>query len=911
MTLRSRRSHRALAVTAATALIAPLGMVLAAAPALAADQIVNGDFSQGQTGWTIFPAASVQDGAGCMSVPAGTDPYGAAIQQEVPLVAGEDYKLTFRARSAPATEGPVRVIIQGGPDVNYKQFLPGAKPAFGSDFGTYEYFFTPDQDYPNAALAFQQDITNPDGYTFCVDDVVLEGGVEAPAYAPETGPRVRVNQETYLPGGPKNATVVTEATTALPWELKDAAQKVVASGSTEPEGVDPSAGLNVHTVDFSSFTTKGSGYTLTVDGETSYAFEVDDAAYERLRDDSKTLFYTNRSGIEISDELAPGYGRAAGHVGVAPNKGDTAVGCQPEGDDSQELFVKQGEDPFTCDYTVDVTGGWYDAGDHGKYVVNGGIAVAQLLQEYERSLHAGTADAGALADGTLRIPEAGNGVPDLLDEARWELEFFLKMQVAEGRQYEGMAYHKVADVDWTGLPLDPAADPQERALYRPSTAATLNVAATAAQGARLWAPYDKAFSDRLLEAAKTAYAAAKATPDLYAPAPDATLDPNPGSGPYDDTNVSDEFLWAAAELFITTGDKQYRTDALALPLDPEALFAEAGFSWGSVAPLAVMDLATVPSKLSAGELKAVRKALLDGADGYLEDQQAQPFGQAYGPEDGEYVWGSNSSILNNMQVLGTAYDVSGKVAYRDAVLESMDYLLGRNALNNSYITGYGDVFSKNQHSRMYANQLDPSLPNPPAGTVSGGPNSTPSASDPVFAPLYPNGCAPQFCYIDDIGSWSTNELTINWNAPLSWVSSFVADQDSAAAVAQAADVKASVSGPSSAKAGSTVTYTLTVTNTGPGTAQGVQAALGTTGLTGTRGSAGSTPGTAAIAGTSVKGFTWKAPSLAPGQKVTYTVTGKVSAAVGTKVRSGGGAQATTTDPSLGNNGSLKETAVTR
>ena len=911
MTLRSRRSHRALAVTAATALITPLGLVLAAAPALAADQITNGDFSNGTTGWTIYPTPSVVDGAGCNTVPAGSGAYSAAIQQEVPLVAGEDYKLTFRAKATPSIQGPVRVVIQGGADVNYEQFLPADKPTFGTEFEEREYFFTASRDYPNAQLAFQQDITNPEAYTLCVDDVVLEGGVEAPAYAPETGPRVRVNQETYLPGGPKNATVVTEATTALPWELKSAAGAVVASGSTTPEGVDPSAGLNVHTVDFSSFATAGTGYTLTVDGETSYAFDIGDAAYERLRDDTKTLFYTNRSGIEISDELAPGYGRAAGHVGVAPNQGDTEVGCQTLTDDSQKILVEQGDEPWTCDYTVDVTGGWYDAGDHGKYVVNGGIAVAQLLQEYERSLHAGTADAGALADGTLRIPEAGNGVPDLLDEARWELEFFLKMQVAEGREYEGMAYHKVADADWTGLPLDPAADPQERVLYRPSTAATLNVAATAAQGARLWAPYDAAFSARLLEAAETAYAAAKATPDLYAPAPDGALDPNPGSGPYNDAQVSDEFLWAAAELFITTGDKQYRADALASPLDPEKLFPETGFDWGSVAPLAVMDLATVPSKLTAGELKAVRGALLAGADGYLEDQQAQPFGQAYGPEDGEYVWGSNSSILNNMQVLGTAFDVSGKVAYRDAVLESMDYLLGRNALNNSYITGYGDVFSKNQHSRMYAHQLDPSLPNPPAGTVSGGPNSTPSASDPVFAPLYPQGCAPQFCYIDDIGSWSTNELTINWNAPLSWVSSFVADQDTAAAAAQPADVKASVSGPSTAKAGSTVTYTLTVTNTGPGTAQGVQAALGTTGLTGSRASTGASTGTVAVGGTSVKGFTWTAPSLAPGQSLTYTVTGTVATAAGTKVRAGGGAQATTEDPSLANNGSVKETAVTR
>ncbi len=778
MPLNTKRRRRASAITVATALLVPAGLAFAPSPAQAADQIVNGSFDQGTTGWTIYPTASVQDGAGCTTVPAGSGAYSAAIQQEVPLVEGEDYKLTFRARSTPGIEGPVRVVVQGGADVNYEQFLPADKPAFQTAFGTYEYFFTAARDYPNAQLAFQQDILNPTGYTLCVDDVVLEGGVAAPAYEPETGSRVRVNQEAYLPRGPKGATLVTDSTTALPWQLKNAAGRVVDHGTSTPRGVDPTAGLNVHTIDFGRYTRSGTRYTLTADGQTSYPFDIEAGAYESLRDDSKTFFYTNRSGIEISDELAPGYGRAAGHVGVAPNQGDTAVPCQSLADDSQKLLVKQGDEPWTCDYTSDVTGGWYDAGDQGKYVVNGGIAVAQLMQEYERNRTAATADRGALGDGTLRIPEAGNEVPDVLDEARWELEWFLKMQVEPGQPMAGMVFHKVADADWTGLPQDPATDPQPRVLYRPSTAATLNVAATAAQGARLFAPFDRAFSRRLLDAARTAYAAAEANPDVYAPAPDAALDPNPGSGPYDDADVSDEFYWAATELYLTTGDRQFRLDVLSSPDHTADVFTAGGFDWGRVAPLARMDLATVPSPLGRATLREVRRSVLAAADDYLADQAAQPFGQAYAPEGGQYAWGSNSSILNNMQVLGTAFDLSGNQQYRDGVVRSMDYLLGRNALNLSYITGYGDVFSQNQHSRTYANQLDPSLPHPPAGTVAGGPNSTTTSSgDPVSTPLFPNGCAAQFCYVDDIGSWSTNEITVNWNSAMSWVSSFVADQD--------------------------------------------------------------------------------------------------------------------------------------
>lgn len=112
----------------------------------------------------------------------------------------------------------------------------------------------------------------------------------------------------------------------------------------------------------------------------------------------------------------------------------------------------------------------------------------------------------------------------------------------------------------------------------------------------------------------------------------------------------------------------------------------------------------------------------------------------------------------------------------------MDYLLGRNALNFSYITGYGSKYSNNQHSRWFAAQLDPTLPNPPIGSLAGGPNSIRRTWDPTIQGLYPEShpCAPQACYIDHIQSWSTNEITINWNSSLAWVASFLADQGAGA-----------------------------------------------------------------------------------------------------------------------------------
>ena len=304
---------------------------------------------------------------------------------------------------------------------------------------------------------------------------------------PDTGPRVRVNQVGYLPHGPKGATLVTDATEPLAWELKNASGQSRQVGcSHAPAGIDVTSGLNVHEIDFSRYDRRGEGFTLTADGETSHPFDISSTAYEHLRIDALSLYYPQRSGTPILGEIAgAAYARAAGHVGVAPNTGDDAVPCQtPEF--SQTVY---GE-PWTCDYTLDVTGGWYDAGDHGKYVVNGGISVAQLMSTWERNQNARDTDR-ALGDRTLPIPERGNRVPDVLDEARWELEWMLTMQVPAGKPLAGMVHHKVHDHEWTGLPLDPAADDKIRELHRPSTAATLNLAAVAAQGSRLFEKYDR------------------------------------------------------------------------------------------------------------------------------------------------------------------------------------------------------------------------------------------------------------------------------------------------------------------------------------------------------------------------------------------------------------------------------------
>jgi len=713
------------------------------------------------------------DGEMCVEVPGGNvNPWDAGLSfTGLPIEEGESYVLSLTGRTEPAT--PVRVIVGEGGGAYRTAFEQSAAP-LTEERTTLSYPFTAGLTFPADGDAPGQvaiHLGKAAPYTFCLSEVSLStSATPPPPYEPDTGPRVRVNQVGYLPQAVKRATLVTDATETVGWQLLDADGEQVAQGRSEPVGPDASSGENVHVIDFSDVTTTGADLTLVADGETSHPFAIAKDLYSQLRYDALNYFYLARSGIDIEASIVgEEYAREAGHVGVAPNQGDTDVPC---------IGPRDYYDGWTCDYTLDVTGGWYDAGDHGKYVVNGGIAVAQLLSTYERTLTAPGARAGALDDGTLDLPEHGNGVPDVLDEARWELEWMLTM-VAPSGEYAGMVHHKIHDEGWTGLPLAPADDPQARSLHRPSTAATLNLAAVAAQGARLFADIDPEFAATLLTTARSTYEAALAHPDVYAPAAAGS----DGGGPYDDADVSDEFYWAAAELYVTTGDDRYAADVTASPHHTGDVFGPGGFFWGGTAALGRLTLATVPNGLP--DRAEVRASVVAAADRYLAAQAQQPWGSVYSPTGGVYDWGSNSSVTNVLVVVATAYDLTGDESYLQGTLEGLDYLFGRNALNRSYVTGWGTVSSQNQHSRWFAHQLDPSLPNPPKGSLAGGPNSIRSTWDPTMQATLPEDCAPATCYLDEISSWASNEITVNWNSSLSWVASFAADQQDGAPAAVA------------------------------------------------------------------------------------------------------------------------------
>lgn len=669
---------------------------------------------------------------------------------------GKNYRLSIEVSGEPG--GPMRAVAQKAAEPwTAESEIVARLPAAPQHLNTR---FTAQASH-ESHLVFQLGGSET-AWRFCLRHASLLSGEDAAAASDVPSvPAIRVNQLAYFPDGPKRATLVTSGQTPGEWRLVSADGSVAASGRTVPFGPDTASDLDVQIIDFSQVTAPGEGYRLVAGGETSTPFSISGTAHAPLRDDALAYFYKVRSGVEIRGNLAgETYARPAGHAGQPPNRGDTSVDCL----DAATARRIHGE-AWSCDYRLDVAGGWYDAGDYGKYVVNGGIAASQLMGTYERALNYGGSSA-ALADGLAAIPEAGNGVPDLLDEARWELDFMLSMMVPEGEALAGMVHHKVHGARWPSGPIMPDRDAEPRFLHRPSTAATLNLSAAAAQGARLFAPFDKAYADRLLAASVRAYEAAEANPAVYAPYTDGSF----GGGDYQDDDVSDEFYWAAAELYLTTGDPVWLDRAKTSPHWDGPVFAPEGFNWRSLAALARLDLASVPSNMPRAELGVIQASVLKAADRYLDIQSKEGFGLMLG--SGSYGWGSNHSVIENMIVAANAYDISGERRYLQAARESMDYILGRNALGLSYVTGYGTDYAHRQFSFLFAGPVDPSFPPLPRGALAGGPNSG-LADEVAISRL--EGCAPQACYIDDPRSFSTNEIAINWNAPLVWIASFLTD----------------------------------------------------------------------------------------------------------------------------------------
>ena len=609
------------------------------------------------------------------------------------------------------------------------------------------------------------------GTEFIFDDMSLSDPQFNPTAVPPTpSPKpIRVNQLGYYPGSGKVATLVTSSSSSQTWELKNSSGTTVADGKTKPFGADKDSGDSVQIIDFSDYTTPGKNYYLQVGQGTSFEFDIADDMYSELMYDSFRYFYYARSSVPIEMPYAKSseWTRPAGHV-------SDIVACEKD--------PPAGWDPYSSSHTLDISGGWYDAGDHGKYVVNGGISVWTMQNQDERAKLIGDTDPYQ----DLNIPESSNSYPDVLDEARVHVECMIKLQVPAGNPRAGMAHHKGHDIRWTGLAVMPHQDELDRHLKPPTTAATLNLVAVCAQAYRLWKDLDPSFANKCLSTAETAWKAALANPAIYAPFDDAV-----GGGPYGDDYVEDDFYWAASEMLAATGDSEYLDYIkkskwfLKLPstLDSgEESDTPGSFNWGNTHSMGTLTLALVePSALSASEIQTAKNNIIAASEDFIEMENNQGYGiplkqctiSVSGLTLKGYPWGSNSFVMNNVIVMAYAYDFSKDIKHFNGAVSGVDYLFGRNPMDFVYVTGYGEMHAQYPHHRWFSHQVDPTFPMAPPGIAVGGPNS--GLQDPWVkgSGWIPGEIPPQKAYMDHIESWSTNECTTNWNAPMAWIAGYM------------------------------------------------------------------------------------------------------------------------------------------
>ncbi|MFG6413119.1 glycoside hydrolase family 9 protein [Roseateles sp. DC23W] len=538
-------------------------------------------------------------------------------------------------------------------------------------------------------------------------------------------PGAVVNQLGYLPGAAKWAALPATAGDEFR-VVRAGTNTVVLRGRASAARAWAPAGQAVRLADFSALTAPGD-YELRVDGQASpVRIRVAPDVYAALTAATLKAFYFNRASTALEASHAGAWARPAGHP-------DTDV----------RVHASAASDKRPEGTRLSAPKGWYDAGDYNKYIVNSGITVYTLLAAYEQF-------PALFKAQHLNIPESGNELPDVLDEVLWNLEWMLAMQDPA----DGGVYHKLTNKGFDGNQM-PHEARGERYVVAKGTAATLDFAAVMAHASRVFKPFEAqrpGLSARMRGAAIAAWRWAQANPQLAYKNP-----PDVRTGEYGDTQLDDEFAWAATELYLSTGEAAYR-DALAL--DRQTVRVP---GWGDVGGLAWMSLAQNRDKLSAADAELVTKRVRAFGDELAATWQASAYRLTM-ESPGDYVWGSNAHALNQALMLIQAYRIGGTRVQLDAAQSVLDYVLGRNPLGMSYVTGFGQRSPMHPHHRP--SEAD-GVADPVPGFIVGGPN--PGRQDQKNCPPYPSAL-PALAYIDHGCSYAANEVAINWNAPLVYVS---------------------------------------------------------------------------------------------------------------------------------------------
>jgi endoglucanase len=537
--------------------------------------------------------------------------------------------------------------------------------------------------------------------------------VETPTVA------IRVDQAGYLPSMPKVAFVVA-AQPASSFTIRNSTDaKVVLTGKLSDAVADPDTGDKVQSADFSAIKQTGSYYIDVAGVGRSWNFAIAPDVYNRAFYLATRSYYGQRCGIavDLGPEF-PGYKHDACHLEGAYHASSGKTGTAPS------------------------TGGWHDAGDYGRYVVNSGISTGTLLWAYEL-FHS------RVGNVDLKLPESGNGTPDLLNEIRWNLRWMLTMQ-----DQDGGVWHKQTSEKFCAF-IMPEKDKLVSYIIGTgdgpfkSSCATGDFAAVMAIAARVYKPFDAKFAQECLTAAKNAFSWLAAHP--------AVLYRNPqgiSTGAYGDLDCRDEALWAAAELYRTTREAAFDHYFLehygdfAVKVNPPG--------WPNVGSMALWTYTFAQPVGAASQV--IRKATIETAGRMAAKAAANGYRITLSTSD--YVWGSNGTVGNQALLLLIANEFKPNDSHKQAALDDLHYLLGRNTFSLSFVTQLGANPVRHPHHRPSGADNNPE---PWPGLLSGGPNH--SRQDPAMRKL-PDGLPPAKMYLDDQESYASNEVAINWNAPL-------------------------------------------------------------------------------------------------------------------------------------------------
>jgi endoglucanase len=547
--------------------------------------------------------------------------------------------------------------------------------------------------------------------------------------------RIQLNQVGFIPTSPKIA-VITGKTEATKFFVT-ANDSTLFTGTLSDQRQSKNSSTVTRIADFSAFNREGV-YHISVPGVgTSYPFRIGKDVFSDVSKSVLKAYYFMRSDMPLDATYGGKWSRKAGHP-------DTAV----------LIHSSAATDARPTGTVISSPKGWYDAGDYNKYIVNSGITTATLLSSYEdfpeyfRKLN-------------TNIPESSDAVPDILIEVLYNLRWMLTMQDPN----DGGVYHKLTNAVFDGM-VAPGVTKEPRYVVQKSSAATLDFAAVMAQASRLFGSFKKQLphlSDSCLNAALKAWDWAQKNPSILYDqrSMNQKFSPAVTTGDYGDRSINDEFFWAATELFATTQDKRF------LIVVNERVKDRVGLpGWNNVTMLGYYTFIRNEKKLKSASslIQAMKDTVLRGADYLLASQTSNAFATVMGGNLREFNWGSNSVAANEGVLLMNAYKITHDKKYIDGALSNLDYLLGRNATNYCFVTGTGSKSPMHPHHRP---SVSDNVIEPVPGMLVGGPN--PAQQDHCAYPFK----EPETSYVDSDCAYAANEIAINWNAPMVYLTNAI------------------------------------------------------------------------------------------------------------------------------------------